>query len=263
VPGTTSKITNQVYLTENIFPLVPNSDKAILDSGCTSHLIKPSTPCLHKIPTINGLKVGTANGQTMQASHEATLNPAHLPVLFSPNARQASVLPGLHKSLISLGQLCDHGCDYVLLDKQYASVIQDGVATIIGVRDPSNGMWLVDIAPAGQVTPFPSQHPNYKHVANSVYEQTTKTALIDFLHRTCFSPVISTWIQAIESGFFTTWPGLTAEAVKKYLPKSLATAKGHLKASPKNLRSTKTTPNNTPNTHTIMTTQSPILEPNV
>jgi hypothetical protein len=36
-------------------------------------------------------------------------------------------------------------------------------------------------------------------------------------------------------------PRLTANAVRKYLPKSLATAKGHLKAAPKNLRSTSIT----------------------
>jgi hypothetical protein len=44
--------------------------------------------------------------------------------------------------------------------------------------------------------------------------------------------------QAIEKHFFTAWPGLIANAVRKFLPKSLATAKGHLKATPKNLRFT-------------------------
>ena len=98
--------------------LVPtSSEKAVLDSGCTSHLIKSSTKCIDKISTTNGLRVGIANGQIIQASHNAKLDLHHLPLKLSSRARQTSVQPELRKSLISLGQLCDHGCDYVLLDK--------------------------------------------------------------------------------------------------------------------------------------------------
>jgi hypothetical protein len=53
--------------------------------------------------------------------------------------------------------------------------------------------------------------------------------------------VPSTWIQAIEKGHFATWPGLTASLVRKHLPKSIATVKGHLNQQRKNLRSTKAT----------------------
>ena len=246
--------------------LVPtSSEKAVLDSGCTSHLIKSSTKCIDKISTTNGLRVGIANGQIIQASHNAKLDLHHLPLKLSSRARQTSVQPELRKSLISLGQLCDHGCDYVLLDKHYASVIKDGVTSVIGLLDPTNGMWLVNVEPSGTPTPLPTQHPTYQHLANSAYEQKTKVQLIDFLHRACFSPPISTWTQAIEKNFFTTWPGLTADAVRKYLPKSLATAKGHLKSSPKNLRSTsKIRPIiSSPQPSTVMTTPPSTLEPTV
>jgi hypothetical protein len=137
----------------------------------------------------------------MTATHNATLHLPHLPVQLNNSACKASVHPELHKSLISLGQLCDHGCDYVLLDKHHASIIQDGVTSIIGMRDPSNGMWLVDVEPSGTPMVIPDQHPSYKHYANSAYEQKTKVALIDFLHRACFSPPLSTWVQAIEHNF--------------------------------------------------------------
>jgi hypothetical protein len=69
----------------------------------------------------------------------------------------------------------------------------------------------------------------------------------------CFSPATSTWTDAIDAGFFTTWPGLTAALVRKHLPKSLATAKGHLKQDRTNVRSTQpaglpTPPANSPTT---------------
>ena len=68
---------------------------------------------------------------------------------------------------------------------------------------------------------------------------TTLRDLVIYLHRACFSPVTSTWTAAIDEGYFATWPGLTSAVVRKHLPKSLATAKGHLRQIRKNIRSTK------------------------
>jgi hypothetical protein len=55
-------------------------EKAILDSGYTSHLITSSTQCIDKVPTKHGLRIGIPNGQTMQASHNATLDLWHFPI---------------------------------------------------------------------------------------------------------------------------------------------------------------------------------------
>ena len=68
---------------------------------------------------------------------------------------------------------------------------------------------------------------------------TTKADLLQFLHRAAFIPVVLTWKNSINAGYFTMWPGLTSELVRKHLPKSLATAKGHLKQTEQNVRSTK------------------------
>lgn len=65
---------------------------------------------------------------------------------------------------------------------------------------------------------------------------------MQFLHAACGSPVPSTWIKAINNGHFATWPGLTAELVRKHLPKSTATIKGHLNQQRKNIRSTQPKP---------------------
>jgi hypothetical protein len=70
----------------------------------------------------------------------------------------------------------------------------------------------------------------------------SKAKLIQFLHQCAFSPPPSTWIKAINNKQFFTWPGLTADAVRKYLPDSTATAKGHLKKTPAGVRSTQPKP---------------------
>ena len=65
--------------------------------------------------------------------------------------------------------------------------------------------------------------------ANNVFHTTTKAELIKYLHQAAYSPEKATWKKAIQNGHFTTWPGLTPEAVEKYLPRhSPATDKGHM-----------------------------------
>ena len=61
---------------------------------------------------------------------------------------------------------------------------------------------------------------------------------MQYLHAAAFSPVTSTWLKAIERGFFQSWPVLNAKTVRNYLPKSPATSKGYLDQTRKNARST-------------------------
>ena len=63
--------------------------------------------------------------------------------------------------------------------------------------------------------------------------------LANFLHRACFSPVISTFIKAINNNHFTTWPELTTKLIQRHLPNKIRTAKGHINQERKKLQSTK------------------------
>jgi hypothetical protein len=49
--------------------------------------------------------------------------------------------------------------------------------------------------------------------------------------------VKDTWLKAIQNGNFATWPSITVANVRKYLPKSDATAKGHMNQTRQNTRS--------------------------
>jgi hypothetical protein len=52
--------------------------------------------------------------------------------------------------------------------------------------------------------------------------------------------VPSTLLATINAGNFSSWPGFTSDLVKKHLPKSQATIKGHLQQQRKNAWTTKT-----------------------
>ena len=65
--------------------------------------------------------------------------------------------------------------------------------------------------------------------ANHVYETKSKQELILFYHAACFSPTKRTFVDAIKRNAFASWPGLTVELVNKYLPRTEATIKGHIR----------------------------------
>ena len=67
----------------------------------------------------------------------------------------------------------------------------------------------------------------------------TKAELAQYLVGASFSPSKSSLLRAIRRHHFTNWPGLTTNLINKYLPKTIATAKGHLDQEFKNLRLTK------------------------
>ena len=129
--------------------------------------------------------------------------------------------------------------------------------TVVGTRTQPSGMYLVNLRNLSSASP--SCTPTAPHI-NSVYSMHTKVDLVTYLHLCAWSPVVDTWCNAIDRGSFTTWPGLSSPLVRKHLPKSLPTAKGHLKLTRKNLRSTQPTadPVTPP---TIMTTAPALPEP--
>eukprot|EP00957_Ditylum_brightwellii_P179434 13669235-Ditylum_brightwellii.AAC.1 len=51
---------------------------------------------------------------------------------------------------------------------------------------------------------------------------------MQFLYEAAGSLVTSTWMTAVKNGYFISWSGLTVDNINKYLPKLVATTKGHI-----------------------------------
>ena len=81
-------------------------------------------------------------------------------------------------------------------------------------------------------------HPASQKISVIIRKKETKKNLARYLHAACFSPVQSTWEQAIKNKNFATWPGLTMTMIKNHLPPSTATVQGHLHKQRQNLQST-------------------------
>ena len=72
-----------------------------------------------------------------------------------------------------------------------------------------------------------------------IRRQQPVTDLVRYHHATCFSPVKSTFVKAVGSNSFVTWPGLTKPLIERHLPEQEATALGHMKQERSGLQSTK------------------------
>ena len=219
---------------------VLKQNMAIADSGTTGHFLQINSDCIEKRKVTSGLEVKLPDGATIKSTHTAILDIPQLPM----RARRAHLFPDIKHALLSISMLCDEGY-MAIFDKIRVYIIKDGIVLLSGIRDPRTNLYMVNITPDNnQVQP----ELDIKHMqnlggiekfANNAYEIKVQKDLIFYYHKCCFSPVASTWRVAIENGNFNTWPGLTSKAVQKYFPDSIATAKGHMKQTRKNIRSTK------------------------
>jgi hypothetical protein len=194
---------------------VTTNSTAILDSGCTSSFLSAAAPCCNKQEAQVPLGFNMPNGATFQSSHTRDLLLAALP----PQSRKAHILPGLvHRSLISVGQLCDNGCNIAFTQEQ-VTVSKNRKCVMYGSQDPRSRLWRADL----------KQKFETKHVqCNHAHDNNNQKYFINYLHAACFSPVKSTWIIAIKNGHFSSWTGLTEHSVQKHSSKSTSTTKGNL-----------------------------------
>lgn len=213
----------------------PELHPAIMDTGATGHFLLCTAPCVNVRPASTPIQCQLPTGMHMVSTHEAELN---IPNCTLPKeAIIAHIFPDLAAhSLISIGNFCDHGCEAVFTATD-ASIVKDGQTILKGYRNP-NGLWILDLQQPTKRTQLPQLPEPAVHI--SAMASSTTGELMQFLHAACFSPVPSTLIKAIHNGHFATWPGFTADNVRKHLPKSIATTKGHLDQTHKNQRSTKT-----------------------
>ena len=152
------------------------------------------------------------NGHHIQSIGTANI---YWPTL--PNtATKAHILPELNPhSLVSIGVLCDHDCT-ATFNKHAVTIHCHNQPILTGPRLP-NSLWSL-----------PLQHDHTQHHANTLFTPKTQQQLVQWLHAAAFSPSPSPFLDAIQRNFFATWPGLTPDIIRRYLPPSDATPKGHL-----------------------------------
>jgi hypothetical protein len=180
----------------------------------------------------------------MTSTHQA-----HLPIpALPPAARLCHVFPQLTSgSLLSIGQLCDHGCQ-ALFTATHLIITKDNTTILQGNRSNSFGQWLVHLPPSPILEPGPV--PNSDPATHQTWSAANSLRILSqpiadrvaFYHATLFSPVLSTWCRAIDAGYFATWPELTSAQVRRHFRATAPMYQGHMDQERANQRSTKVSP---------------------
>ena len=206
------------------------SPTLVLDTGATGHFATPAAIHDNLQPTHQGVRVKMPNADVIQATHTGTL-PVPALAQLPQTATKAHVIPTLHHSLVSIGVLCDHGCQAVF-DAKHAYIKHNNRILIKGNRT-ANGLWTI-------MPSFTNKQQQHINLVTKAGAKLTTSILehLRFLHAACFSPVPSTWEQAVNNNNFVTWPAVTIKNIRKFLKKSPATVKGHLDQLRQNIHST-------------------------
>ena len=159
----------------------PTSPPLIVDTGATSHYIIPAhqDKCTNVQQTQSGPLVAAASGDTMRATHKATLP---LSPHINTRAQTGHILDSLQTgSLISIGKLWDDNC-VAIFTKNNVFITKNGITLISGHRSQPHRLYTI---------PFPKPIQQ----ANSVLRNyQTKRELAQFLHGAAFSPTVSTFL---------------------------------------------------------------------
>ena len=102
----------------------PITQEAILDTGSTGHYFGLDIPLQDTRPSITPLNVELPDKSIIHSTHTGLLQIPALP----PAACLAHQFPKLSgTSLISIGQLCDHGCEVRFYHDQAIVIYKDEI----------------------------------------------------------------------------------------------------------------------------------------
>ena len=208
---------------------------AIVDSGTSSHMITPNTPCINKLVS-NGLNIRLPNDTFTKSTHTADLD---LPFL-DKQAKNSHVVPAFKDySLFSVPQLTKLG--YTVIFDERVRIMKNGIEIHNGHFDKNSQLFWIRVTQQSNDRLKIQAAPTQVSSANAYsqnFERCKNKDLANFYHRCLLCPKKSTFLDAIRNNHFIGWPGLNEELIKKYLDPQPITEQGHMHHSSKNVRPT-------------------------
>ena len=199
------------------------------DTGTTGHYV--ATKDLEGIEDIredqNGITVELPNGVKIKSTKIGRLKFKWL----DDQYRIAHIFPQLTGSLISIGMFCDAGLK-VVFDRTSVEVLKEGNTVITGKR--INKLWFIDLSESVEEKEVVIQ----KLTAGQMIQHSTQAEIIQYAHLCMSATPYPTFLTAITRGYIKP-PGVNVQNIRRNVPVSVATAKGHLNMHKQNLRSTK------------------------
>ena len=145
-----------------------SNEPAIADTGASGHYLKGDAQYDTAIRLVALIQGKQPNGQILQYTKGCRLELATL----TEEEREAHILLGLaHRSLISIGELCDSGRE-ASFNKHTMAVTKDKHVVLQGTKDAITGLWRVHLQSLDRPT----------HQSNNLHQVNGKEDYIKYLH---------------------------------------------------------------------------------
>ena len=167
-----------------------------------------------------------------------------------PKARRAFRVDDAPHNLLAVAELVDAGCSVHLHDWG-CEIDLEGETLYRGWREgPGSRLWRIKLTDDGTQKIQPDADPaDYDAISgticmaigfsvNNIYECQNKHQLIKYYHASLASHPKRTLVAAAKTGYLRGFPGLTAEAINKFIGVEDATEMGHIRELPSGTRST-------------------------
>jgi hypothetical protein len=225
--------------------------EGMADAGANTHSMaeEDEAALTDIVQTPQGLMLTVANGSQLQAYARGNLKIAE--GRFPGSAKEAHLFRDLESgSLLAMGKFTRDGNQVTYTeDAVTVSKTATGEVLLEGYRDPWNNLYYIDLMETesrqeGRRDTFERYQPsdeNWEAYANIAISHTGDYDFVRYWHRTLGSPTTATFIAAIEAGYLSFIPKLTAKMVRKHDPHSMETALGHSKRTRQKQNSTKVT----------------------
>ena len=162
----------------------------------TVHYLTLDSPCYNKQQAVYPLPIKMPNGEIITSTHTALLSNQDLPI----QSQKAHIFPGLNKALLSIGTLCDHGCE-ATFNEESVLVLNIWIGKIIlkGTRNPRTNLHMLNLTQRNNLMTESTTHDEY--FAGSAYKCKSKSTLVNYQHVSCWSPTQYRWGKAITKTF--------------------------------------------------------------
>ena len=218
---------------------IKNSKKGveIVDSRASGIYLTPEAPKNQVNWSSPDIQLGTASGQTQTPSASCKLDmpglPKHLPT-------SGHVMPGFHHNLLGFGVFCDADCKFLFTKTSVTIFDKKREPVIVGWRD-NNGpkSWNISLLPNDNDSHRRNQAEQTTLRVYSAYDIPSVAALVRYFHAAAGYPVISTCLNSIKTGNYSSWPGLAYNNAARYCPSADKTIKGRMLHTRQGVRSTK------------------------
>ena len=167
-------------------------DLAVADTRTTVHYLTLDLPCNNKQQAIHRLPTQIPNEEIITSMQTALLYHPGLPL----QARKSHIFLGLNKSLLSIGTLCDHGCEATSNDNSVRIKNKHSGNNIMrGTQYTRTNLYMLNLTQQKKIMTESTTPGEY--FAGSAYKRKSKIALVDYHHASCWGPTQIGWGKAI------------------------------------------------------------------